>query len=814
MVTEIVDLDLGSNSSFKIITMEGDICSRFIEFHLSYNGEVFNLQNKSVKCRYVIGKTTEEVNLVINDRVNGVCTLEIPYRITSIVQNGKCELIISQSGEILSTIPFSVEVCKSLVERAPVESSSEFGALNDALWKIDGVDNRLNSISSQLEQIETSTRQEIDVERKRIDNLTSLSQGSTTGDAELQDIRVGADGITSSSAGVSVRRQFNNTKNALAYKDDMIRNGIYNIFLTFKKPSTDSYYLTTGKIPKPDAKMDFNVKNGYHYKLKLYTYNELKVTYTDVGWTINNNSPEFNYMEIELYRDDKSNLIQESEASNFNIVSYYPYSNNKLYDLIKINESNIATSKNSLLAKIDETFKTSINGDIDLYNLFTWRNGEYYLNSDKTDIVSSNLSYRVSNSTPITYKTDIVITTENINSFYLTVFYKENGSSTYTTVRATMYSPFIKIPANSQFYVVIFRKSENTTETADIKTFVSSVRILNKLNEKILTPKPYDYRISPPYWILHLDCARKYVSIENIKKILDDMQLNGFNQIHLHFSEDSGFRLGLDNMSFITDSGKSYDLSLCLGGEENSLKWYTQTEMDTIIDYARSKGIDVVPSFDMPGHMGRILNKFPNLGHGALDISNKESVDFAKKVVDRYSKYFSSRGCQFYNIGLDETVKGSNAVNFANELFKIIENNGLIPRMYNDTVFYNNDYECLVSKKAEIIYWATSPEWASAKKLQDAGYKLINGSEYYYYVLNGEYPNGATVESLGKTQLLTTMRGTQLVNNVYGAQLGIWCDHAPTDPDAGDNGDSLVAQIKPFIIAFGNAINTYKLPTY
>ena len=152
MVTEIVDLDLGSNSSFKIITMEGDICSRFIEFHLSYNGEVFNLQNKSVKCRYVNGRTTEEVNLVINDRVNGVCTLEIPYRITSSAQNGKCELVISQSGEILSTIPFGVEVVKSLVERSTVESSNEFGALTNALLKIDGVNAELNNINSQLDK--------------------------------------------------------------------------------------------------------------------------------------------------------------------------------------------------------------------------------------------------------------------------------------------------------------------------------------------------------------------------------------------------------------------------------------------------------------------------------------------------------------------------------------------------------------------------------------------------------------------------------------------------------------------------------------
>ena len=150
MVTEIVDLDLGSNSSFKIITMEGDIRSRFIEFHLSYNGEVFNLQNKSVKCRYVNGRTTEEVNLVINDRVNGVCTLEIPYRITSSAQNRKCELVISQSGELLSTIPFVVEVVNSLVERATVESSNEFGALTNALWKIDRVNAELNNITDSV----------------------------------------------------------------------------------------------------------------------------------------------------------------------------------------------------------------------------------------------------------------------------------------------------------------------------------------------------------------------------------------------------------------------------------------------------------------------------------------------------------------------------------------------------------------------------------------------------------------------------------------------------------------------------------------
>ena len=64
---------------------------------------------------------------------------------------------------------------------------------------------------------ETHMSNQLDVERKRIDNLAKLPAGSTAGDAELIDIRIGADGKTYTSAGASVRKQFEEIQKKIVY---------------------------------------------------------------------------------------------------------------------------------------------------------------------------------------------------------------------------------------------------------------------------------------------------------------------------------------------------------------------------------------------------------------------------------------------------------------------------------------------------------------------------------------------------------------------------------------------------------------------
>ena len=218
MITQLIEFDVKKDSHVKITAKEGDINSRYLEFRLLDNSLPFSLVGRTVRC-YMVKPDKRIVfnDLQILDAEDGRCVLKLSLQSLIVSGMAKLELIIYEAGKKLSIIPIKMDIIKSLNSNELLESTNEFGALNDALWKIDTFTETMNSkaskedlkkLSSQLDN--KATKIEVDVERKRINNLSKMTDGRTSGDAELIDGRVGADGIVYDNIGEAIRTQIDN----------------------------------------------------------------------------------------------------------------------------------------------------------------------------------------------------------------------------------------------------------------------------------------------------------------------------------------------------------------------------------------------------------------------------------------------------------------------------------------------------------------------------------------------------------------------------------------------------------------------------
>lgn len=103
-----------------------------------------------------------------------------------------------------------------------------------------------------------------------------------------------------------------------------------------------------------------------------------------------------------------------------------------------------------------------------------------------------------------------------------------------------------------------------------------------------------------PWRGLLIDVCRHFMPMEVIKRNLDGMALVKMNVLHLHLSEDQGFRVESKKFPELTRLGSNGD-------------YFTQDQIREIIEYANLRGIRVVPEFDIPGHATSWLVSHPEL---------------------------------------------------------------------------------------------------------------------------------------------------------------------------------------------------------
>jgi hexosaminidase len=294
---------------------------------------------------------------------------------------------------------------------------------------------------------------------------------------------------------------------------------------------------------------------------------------------------------------------------------------------------------------------------------------------------------------------------------------------------------------------------------------------------------------------LTLDIARKYFTrpwIEDRIRQMGDLKLN---QLHLHFSDDQGFR--------IESTGHP---------EIVSRQHLTKADVTAIIDLAAQRHITVIPEIDSPGHLGAVIDAHPDLQlrnasgralPGAVDISKPAAARLVDDLTREFAALFPG---PFWHLGGDEyqalvvsdpesaypqlvrsggTVEDA-ATRWLNDRAALVRRLGKTSKAWNDG--FITTPRVAPDADREVEYWTGKELGArDPQEYLDEGRELVNlNDEYLYYVL-GEpndftYPTG---ERIYREWTPAVLRGTRPVgaatsgpDRVLGGRFAVWCDQA------------------------------------
>ena len=132
-----------------------------------------------------------------------------------------------------------------------------------------------------------------------------------------------------------------------------------------------------------------------------------------------------------------------------------------------------------------------------------------------------------------------------------------------------------------------------------------------------------------------LDVARHFFTPDEVKRYIDLVALHKMNRLHLHLSDDQGWRIEIKKWPDLTLKGGSTEVGGTPGG------FYTQEQYKDLVAYAADRFITIVPEIDMPGHTNAALSSYAELncnGQAPPPFTGTE-VGFSSLCVDKEITY-------------------------------------------------------------------------------------------------------------------------------------------------------------------------------
>lgn len=296
---------------------------------------------------------------------------------------------------------------------------------------------------------------------------------------------------------------------------------------------------------------------------------------------------------------------------------------------------------------------------------------------------------------------------------------------------------------------------------------------------QLLPPEIYSRQLSPPLRIaclriedkprfdyrgMMLDVARTWIDAPAVKRYIDLLSYHKINKLHLHLSDDEGWRIEIRSHPELTGiggfrGGDSPIRPVYGKWNEKYGGYYTQDQMRDLIEYAALRNIEIIPEIDLPGHSRNIASVHPEIRcnyppdtvstngydyRSAWCAAREENYELLSDILSELCELFPS---PYLHIGGDEVDMsqwercpdcralmrkcGMNDTHRLQELFmermaKILADNGKVPGVWNEAASGGK------FTRQSLVYG-----WQSVKACLDAtakGYRtVVMPGEYFYF---------------------------------------------------------------------------------
>ncbi|MEG1639339.1 MAG: beta-N-acetylhexosaminidase [Ruthenibacterium sp.] len=290
---------------------------------------------------------------------------------------------------------------------------------------------------------------------------------------------------------------------------------------------------------------------------------------------------------------------------------------------------------------------------------------------------------------------------------------------------------------------------------------------------------------------LLVDVARHFFKVAELEKIIEQMAIYKLNVLHLHLTDDQGWRIESKFFPQLT---------------QGSTEFYTQKEIKTLVEFAQKRNISIIPEIDIPGHVSVVLAAYPKLSctgkavvvtqapgirEQILCAGNPDAMAWACKCLDEVCNLFPGK---YLHIGGDEAPKtqwkqcprcakkmrecGAAKFEdlqgwFLSQVAQHLHQKGKTAICWNDCLMAD-----ALDKKIAVQYWSESAPtgYCTAEKI--AGRDMVYSEVFSNYF---DYPYAVT--PLRKTYEYVPHIGNKTVEFdafLCGVEGAIWTEHVTT----------------------------------